>query len=618
MAIAQDLLTLILLVCFCLAFACLGSSILRLLQFRIVRDADHLLVAIGVGVVCVEVLLFFVQFTQHIRLGNLVVMSSLCIPLFSETVAIVRKFRPLLQDLRRQSVLCHYVVILIGIVLCVEFLTSMAPLSGSDALQYHFAVQKLILDQGFQPFFSDSHSFLCGQHHLLILLGLGLGSEKLSLGFILLGGLLSSAVLTSLASRWASDQVVAGITLLFLLTPVVFWQMCTSGSPDIFIVFFAGAVLIVLYERGDARTWREALVAGLLSGGIVGAKYTGCLIVMAVTAALIIEFRNMSTTAVFALGNLIGGIWPYLRNTLWTGNPVFPFLSETLSPKLITIYAMANLRSITGGATKHQLSQLFPFVLFAAMNPKSPGFWDFFGPTVLALAPFVLPAYRNTREWRLPLLIWLLSALSIFFASGLPRFLLPLFPIALFCVAGGMEYSLQRRWRIASTVSIGTMAFTIFVGAVGLAIYCKRPVLAAVGFIRRDAYLNENSQDYQAVQAVNQMLANDAKVGRTLVFLRHQYYLEVPYLNGDPATSFEVDPERLKTLEDWKRFLKAKGVTYVVRAPDYPVVIASPLNELERQGDLVIFGQRKVENLQGMRIQEVRAAINVTILKVNF
>src|SRR5437016_7910139 len=143
-------------------------------------------------------------------------------------------------------------------------------------------------------------------------------------------------------------------------------------------------------------------------------------------------------------GRLIGGIWPYLRNTIWTGNPHFPFLSEERSPHLITAYGLTTLVSDTGAAVSHNPAQLFPFLFFAAMRAKNPGLWDFFGPTVLALAPLVFLAYKNTREWRIPVLVWSLASLGIFFATGLPRYLLPLFPVALFCVAAVIEWSMGK------------------------------------------------------------------------------------------------------------------------------------------------------------------------------
>ena len=106
--------------------------------------------------------------------------------------------------------------------------------------------------------------------------------------------------------------------------------------------------------------------------------------------------------------------------------------------------------------------------------------------------------------------------------------------------------------------------------------------------------------------------------GTALIFLRHQYYLHIPYLNADPGTSFEADPERLKTPEQWKEFLKVKAIVYVVRAPSYPMVIAAPLEELEKRGELVRFAQREVGNLKGMRIEQAHITVPVIILKTNF
>src|SRR5258708_35098762 len=151
-------------------YVCFGNSILRMYKFELDRGSEHLLVAIGVGLISTEVFLFLVQFTQHIRQGNLFVIVLLCIPLFSESSVILRKTGAIFQLRSSRSAVGSYLLLFIGIVLSAEFLTSMAPLAGSDAMHYHFTVQRLILEQGFHPFFSNSHSFLCGQHHQLILL----------------------------------------------------------------------------------------------------------------------------------------------------------------------------------------------------------------------------------------------------------------------------------------------------------------------------------------------------------------------------------------------------------------------------------------------------------------
>jgi hypothetical protein len=70
------------------------------------------------------------------------------------------------------------------------------------------------------------------------------------------------------------------------------------------------------------------------------------------------------------------------------------------------------------GLFDSRASATVPFLFFAAMQKHSPGFWDFFGPAVLALAPLLLFVIRNARAWRVALLVWFCSSLGIFFPSA--------------------------------------------------------------------------------------------------------------------------------------------------------------------------------------------------------
>jgi len=511
----------------------------------------------------------------------------------------------------------NFLIVLVAISLCVEFLSSLAPLTGSDALHYHFTVQKEILEHGFHAIFSNSHSLLCGQHHLLILFGLALGSEKLALGLIFLGGMLTAASLAYLASLWTRDWIVAVFTLHFLLTPVIFWQMSSSGSPDIYMAFLVSTAVMVLRRTLETKAWRQALLLGFLVGGIAGAKYTGCLIAAAFAVAVVVELRSKMATILFFFSAFATGIWPYLRNFAWTGDPIFPFLSARLSPHLVTSYAIQSLASDTGASSIHESGQIFPFLFFAAMQRHSPGFWDFFGPMVLVLAPLLLFAFRNTRAWRVSLEVWFLSSLGIFFASGLPRFLLPIFPIALACVAAGLEVTLREKWTIVSRTAVALLILMICAGSVGSTLYLYKPLRAAIGLQNEKEYLEESSQDFEVTEAINHLLAGRNDQEKTLVFIRHLYYLNIPFVNGDPGTSFEVDPEHLQTPQEWKAFLEKKSIGYVVRSPNYPNEIAIPLNEMERTGDLAPFAKAEVLNFQGKRIDQNRVSVPVVILKVN-
>ena len=616
MALGQAVLTFVSLCGFCLGFASLGNRILRALQWEMATDGEQVVVAIAVGLITIEILLFLIQITQHIREGCLAIVALLCGLLFGERKLVWARVSGALRQMVPATPLGNVVLLLIAIVASVELLTSQAPLTGSDALHYHFTVQKQILQEGFHPIFSDSNSFLCGQHHLLILLGLALGSEHLALGFIFLGGMLTTATFACLTSHWASDKNVAGFSLLFLLTPVVFWQISASGAPDIFMAFLACTAMLVLRPVVQTRAWRQVLLAGFLTGGIAGAKYTGCVIAAALAVAVAVEFRSVMQVLLFILSSSCSGIWTYLRNLAWTGNPVFPFLSARLSPHLVTTYGMAHLASSTGASSMHDPWQLVPFVFLAAVQKNSPGFWDFFGPTILTLAPLIALVFRNTRAWRIPIGVWFLSSVGIFFASGLPRFLLPVFPIALSCAAAGFDAALRTKWTIVNRVAAALLILMALAGATGLAMYSQSPVLAAIGLQSKTRYLELRAQDYEIVEAANRLLGGVDNQERALVFVRHLYYLDIPYLNGDPDTSFEVDPEHLQTTQEWQAFLEKKGIGYIVRSPDYPEAIAAPLREMERNGDLIPYAQAEVQNFQGKRIDEERAMVPVIILRV--
>lgn len=601
---------------FCLAFASLGNRILRLLGIEMDSEAAHLLVAVASGLAASEIFLFLALVTQQIRLACLALVGLCCIFLVAEAGSVWKRCKAAYSKITRSSHAGFLLFPLTAVVTVVEFLASQAPLTGSDAMHYHFAVQKQIVALGFHPLFSNSHSFLCGQSHLLILLGLALGSEHLALGFIFLGGMLTAASLAYLASRWASELVAAAFTLVFLLTPVVFWQITSSGSPDIFMAFFASTSVILLSDKNATPKWQWALLVGLLAGSVAGAKYTGCFVAMAIGLAFLSEFRALRSLTIFFLGALFSGLWPYLRNLVWTGDPVFPFLGAWLSPRLVTAYAFTNLARDTGASSPHPLTQVLPFLFLAAPQKNHPALYDSFGPTVLVLAPFVLLAFRKERQWRISILVWALSSLAIFFSSGLPRFLLPIFPIALACAAAGWQVSLQQKWTVPNRVLTCLLALIALSGGAGLALYAYKPICAAIGLQDKTRYLEQRAPDYQVVQAVNQLPLRGANAEKTLIFVRHLYYLDIPFLNGDPATSFEVDPERLKTAGDWMAFFRKNDVAYVVRSPDYPAGIRQPLEELERTGELIPLSKRDVQNFQGMRLAQNRVTVPVLILQV--
>ena len=109
------------------------------------------------------------------------------------------------------------------------------------------------------------------------------------------------------------------------------------------------------HNKGVQRTRNARIASG---------KYPGCIIAAAFAPAVARELRSKAAFALFSLGPPVAGIWPYLRNFVWTHNPVFPFLSPALSPALVTAYAVKALAEQRPGLFDSRASATVSFFVF--------------------------------------------------------------------------------------------------------------------------------------------------------------------------------------------------------------------------------------------------------------
>src|SRR5277367_2566581 len=593
-----------------------GHRLLRLLDLESVSASECLLTSVALGVICLEVLLFFAQLSAHIRIGVLLVLAIELLFGVGEFNRVSAKTSGLVRRCLAASRIEKFLLAITCVVLLLEGLAAMAPVTGSDALHYHFTASLLILRSGFHPNFFLSHSFFCGQSHLLILMGLALGSSQLAMGLMFLGGFLTAAACACLVNRWTSGVWKWIAVLVFLVTPVVFWQISAAGAPDLWMAFFATTGVLVISRANELPRSAHAVLAGALAGGVAGTKYTGCIIAGSMAVAFFWESRSAIGRLLFLCGSLGAGIWPYARNFVWSGDPMFPFMTRWLTPEKVNAYALASYRADTGAGAHNNPWMLLKFLFFAGIDSQHMGFWQFLGPIVVAFAPLLIFAVRRDGTWRTVLFVWALSALGIGWSSGMTRFLLPILPIALAAVLAGAAHLSIVGWRAARLVSLATIVSFLLFGVAGLLYYNRSALAAATGLISREDYLQARAPEYEKVRFINEVLAEKESEGKTLVFLRHVYYLRVPFVYGDPGASWAIDPAKLQTAEGWRRLLREQGIRWVVRAPEYPAEIASPLRELEAEGQLEPIAETTVHDFQGMRISGNRQSLPLVILEV--
>jgi hypothetical protein len=616
MALAVSLAALLAVVLFAFVATALGHRLLRLCSFEIPSLPEHLVCSAALGVICTEVCLFLSLLSGDVRVGVVVVIVVIFLLAFSEFATVLRSLSQIIRLVLKESRLGKTLASLAGLVLLVEGLAAVAPLTGSDALHYHFTAPLLILRSGFHPNFFLSHSFFCGQSHLLILMGLALGSSQIAMGLMFLGGFLAAAACACLVSRWTSGPWKWIAALVFLLTPVVFWQISAAGAPDLWMAFFATTGVLVISRANELPRSAHAVLAGALAGGVAGTKYTGCIVAASMAVAFFWESRSAIGRLLFLSGSLAAGIWPYARNFVWTGDPVFPFLTRWLTPGKVNAYTLASYLADTGASESRHIWQVLKFPLFAGIDRAHLGFWQFLGPLAFAFVPLLLLAVRNTPSWRSALIVWVVGAIGIGATSGMTRFLLPVLPIAIAAVLAGVAQLKVDGWRTARYLSLASICCLLLVGAAGMLVYNRSAISAAIGLTSQQEYLRQHAPEYEKAEFINDVLTGKVSEGKTLVFLRHVFYLRVPFLYGDPAASWAIDPSKFQTTGEWKALFKNEGIRWVVRSPEYPPTIAAPLLALEKNGDLVPVAQAEVSDFRGMRISGERELVPIAIFRV--
>lgn len=592
----------------------LGRLLLQHTRLGFPSRIEQLLLSLAVGVIAFELLVSLGELWPNTRSGvraAIVLSAAIGIP---QVPKIFEIGQSITERFMKAPATERWLGFTVGGVLFLEGFAAMAPLTGSDALHYHFTAPLLILREGFHPNWFLAHSFFIGMSHQLILAGLAVGSEKLAMGWIFLGGAAAAVAAACLTRRWASGVWPYVTALAFLLTPVAFWQITTAGAPDIWMALFVPVGVLTIVCAKENPSGAATCLAGVITGGVAGAKYTGLILAACLFAAFAEEVRALGKSLIFLAAAGATGIWPYLRNWIWSGDPLFPFSMRLLAPERVNRMALAGMLADTGASGQRHIWEIIRFPLFAVVDQKNIGFWQLLGPLVLAFAPIVLLAIRWTPLWRTALIVWIAGSLGIAMSSGMVRFLLPLLPIALAIVMAGIAQLPGRTWRGALMLAHLSVAGTLIFGLGGLALYARNSWAVSAGLITRENYLRQRAPDYPRSEFVNEQLAGKAGGGRALVFLDHLYYLKIPFLYGDPEASWATDPDRLRSDDDWRSFFSRYDIRWVVRGEEYPLGLGDSLKRLEKSSVLTPCSSGTIEDLVGNRIGGERKEERMTIL----
>jgi hypothetical protein len=500
--------------------------------------------------------------------------------------------------------------------LAFDGLISTAPMASSDAMLYHFAVPLLEVGKKWQPIFGIPFSFYTGQAHSLIQLGLTFHSEHLAMDSIFLAGALSMASVFVLVRRLASERWAWTASLTFLLSPMVYWQMSTSGCPDIWIAFFVTLAVLAAARGIESRQHNWWFLASVFVGAAAGVKYTSWAIPAVLVLCCLVSTRSIRVTSLCGAFSFFAGALPLVRNVWFSGDPFFPFLTRYLNPSSVNWYALGQIRgNLNPPDSSHSLFGLikYPFLITLGKDAYG-GFGHWFGPLVILLAPLLLFARRKNSLWLIAFVMWATILLTNELTAQQPRYLLPAFPIALGLVFAATADLMQRRLRVLSAAAIGSIVLFLMFGAASEAVYSRDFLPAAIGRETREDFLMRMAGLYPSVEFVNNSL--NGREGKALIFFHLVYYLKVPFEIGIPEESWLVNPEKLKDADSVMQFLNDRGVHWIVKSPNYPAPLAHSFQTLEDEGRLRPVYSGEASTFSTFRMYGDRIQIKMVIMEV--
>jgi len=430
---------------------------------------------------------------------------------------------------------------------------------SKDALVHHLAIPKLYLKRGAiyeMPYFPFSYYPM--NIDLIYMLSLKLGSDILPKIFHLFFGVLTAgAIFCYLRQRISPGYALFGF-LFFLTIPVVV-RLSVTAYVDLGLGFFSILSLLLVLRWSEHRSRVFYLIcAGIAAGVAAGIKYNG-LITFFLVFLLVIYFcvrdreQNEGYKKAFFNISLFLGIsvillspW-YVRNYIWTGNPIYPLYNSFFNPETAggsSGIGIFHYRSVAFHESWWDIA-LVPIRVFFQGQDGSARFFDGkLNPFLLILLP--LAYLQATESWpvkreKAAFLWFAVTYLFIcFFTSNLKtRYIVPILPplviLATLGVNNGMRLaeSLHNKF-LSRCLQISMLGCVIIAFALNLSYIVgqfKRisPFEYILGKVSRDEYVLKYVPEYRVIQFINANLAADSKILFVLIGNRG-YYCDRDYM----------------------------------------------------------------------------------------
>lgn len=485
------------------------------------------------------------------------------------------------------------------LILVFTFLRLRVPAVVGDELSYHLYLPKMFLLKH-QVFFWPYHvnSVFPLLIELLYSYGVNLGSEFAAKSVHFLFGILTSFSLYSLSRDILKKPSPGWAGMLFLTVPIVSHQMGIAKN-DLALTAFVTAGYACLFHWNSEKKNSWLVLAGVFSGFSMGVKYLG-LFWMSVQLVLVTglglsqgkSFKKILGFLFLFVGPILGvsSVW-YLRSYLYTGNPIYPYLTSWFGG-----VGLENSLQLEGKGFGKDIAAFFLLPFHATFKPEAfGGLSNQWGPLFLGFLPWLYKVKPRTREWKAVLIITLLSTLLWFLSKQNLRFLLPVLPFFCLIVVGALR-ALQesdvdfKRW------ASGFFLLGILLHLGVLVFQFRDDYRVVLGLEGREDYLRRKVPVYEVAEFLNHEKRRSFKV----LSSEHRVY----YFNGEVVREKAYrrlhhydKPSKNRGREWYQKFLE-EGFTHLLVARSSEEPAENPLRNLIQDPSFPKNGRRLVKQVR--------------------
>ena len=422
-----------------------------------------------------------------------------------------------------------------GIAFFLTFIQSLAPAAdGFDALLYHLTIPAWWLRDGGLRLVELLPYWYPNLIEGIFLWPMGLGSDTAPQLLHLIFGVLTILLAWHWTSSLWGEQAGWWTLILILTMPSILW-LATWAYTDLALTFFAMSVLYFLWKWADSANSHWLWYAASSAGFAMGVKYTSFII--PVFAEIVIlarllkketEKRQVLFAALqFGLIALVLACPWYLRNWIWMGNPVYPFVFG--GPFWDSYRTQFNAGTGIGWDIKELL--LLPLSVTLASHETYSYVDARIGPFYLILAP-ILIWIAQTARFEMPnrsqrafsiIGLYVLTSFA-YWTFGVvntavlwqARYLFPgLIPLTIpLALAVQKLYTLDNKTLRVSFIFSALVGLFIFITLLdfGLLIFNRNPLMVAIGAESRASYLQRLQAGYAEELALVAQAPADAVI----------------------------------------------------------------------------------------------------------